>query len=125
MPTRFLRGAVSLIEEAVKLALRGAARGGLTEEAAELVEGGGITVPPNSSAIASATYDPLTSVMPRKPLGDRPMTNAERQARHRATRAADLPVIHYRHAADQRSRARPLASPACSPGCCLIAAATG
>ena len=44
--------------------------------------------------------------MPRKPLGDRPMTNAERQARHRATRAADLPVIHYRQAADQRSRAR-------------------
>ncbi len=34
------------------------------------------------------------------------MTNAERQARHRATRAADLPVIHYRQAADQRSRAR-------------------
>ena len=44
--------------------------------------------------------------MPRKPLGDRPMSNAERQARHRAIRAAALPVIHYRQAADHRSRAR-------------------
>ena len=42
--------------------------------------------------------------MPRKPLGDRPMSNAERQARHRAVRAAALPVIHYRRAADHRSR---------------------
>jgi hypothetical protein len=41
--------------------------------------------------------------MPRKPLGDRPMTNAERQARHRAA----LPVVvHYRRAADRRSRAQ-------------------
>src|SRR6266850_1389323 len=44
--------------------------------------------------------------MPRKPLGDRPMSNAERQARHRAVRAAALPVIHYRRAVDHRSRAR-------------------
>ena len=44
--------------------------------------------------------------MPRKPLGDRPMTNAERQARYRAVRAAALPVIQYRRAADRRSRAR-------------------
>ena len=44
--------------------------------------------------------------MPRKPLGDRPMSNAERQARHRAVRAAALPVIHYRQVADHRSRAR-------------------
>src|SRR5271170_6059422 len=44
--------------------------------------------------------------MPRTPLGDKPMTNAERQARHRAARAAILPVIHYRRAADRRSRAR-------------------
>ena len=44
--------------------------------------------------------------MPRTPLGDRPMTNAERQARHRAARAAARPVIHYRRAADRRSRAR-------------------
>src|SRR5216683_2893632 len=44
--------------------------------------------------------------MPRKPLGDRPMSNAERQARHRAVRAAALPVIHYRRTADHRSRAR-------------------
>ena len=44
--------------------------------------------------------------MPHKPLGDRPMTNAERQARHRAARAAAQPVIQYRRAADRRSRAR-------------------
>jgi hypothetical protein len=44
--------------------------------------------------------------MPRTPLGDRPLTNAERQARHRAARAAARPVIHYRRAADRRSRAR-------------------
>src|SRR5713226_2016367 len=44
--------------------------------------------------------------MPRKPLGDRPMSNAERQARHRAVRAAALPVIHYRRADDHRRRAR-------------------
>ena len=44
--------------------------------------------------------------MPRTPLGDRPMTNAERQARHRAVRAAAQPVIQYRRAADRLSRAR-------------------
>jgi hypothetical protein len=44
--------------------------------------------------------------MPRRPLADKPMTNAERQARHRAARAAAVPVIHYRRAADRRSRAR-------------------
>ena len=44
--------------------------------------------------------------MPRKPLGDRALTNAERQARHRAARAAVLPVIRYRRAADRRSRAQ-------------------
>ena len=43
--------------------------------------------------------------MPRKPLGDRPLTNAERQARHRAARAAARPVIRYRRAVDRRSRA--------------------
>ena len=44
--------------------------------------------------------------MPRKPLGDRPLTNAERQARHRAARAASRPVNHYRPAADRHSRAQ-------------------
>ena len=44
--------------------------------------------------------------MPGRPLADRPMTNAERQARHRAARAAALPVIRYRRAADRRSRAQ-------------------
>jgi hypothetical protein len=32
------------------------------------------------------------------------MTNAERQARHRAARAAARPVIRYRRAVDRRSR---------------------
>jgi len=41
--------------------------------------------------------------MPRRTLGDKPMTNAERQARYRA-RVAARPVIHYRRAADRRSR---------------------
>ena len=44
--------------------------------------------------------------MPRKPLSDRPLSNAERQARHRAARAAARPVNHYRPAADRRSRAQ-------------------
>jgi hypothetical protein len=34
------------------------------------------------------------------------MTAAERQARHRAARAAARPVIHYRRAVDHRSRVR-------------------
>jgi hypothetical protein len=34
------------------------------------------------------------------------MTNAKRQARHRAARAAAQPMIQYRRAADRRSRAR-------------------
>ena len=41
--------------------------------------------------------------MPRRTLGDKPMTNAERQARYRA-RVAARPVIHYRRAAARRSR---------------------
>ena len=41
--------------------------------------------------------------MPRRTLGDKPMTNAERQACYRA-RVAARPVIHYRRAADRRSR---------------------
>jgi DNA replication protein DnaC len=40
--------------------------------------------------------------MPRPLLGEKPMTNAERQARHRAARAAARPVIHHRRAADRR-----------------------
>ena len=44
--------------------------------------------------------------MPRKPLGDRPMTDAERQARHRAARADGAPVIRTRRPADHRGRAR-------------------
>jgi hypothetical protein len=44
--------------------------------------------------------------MPRKSIGDRPMTDAERQARHRAARAAGTPVIRMRRPADHRGRAR-------------------
>jgi len=44
--------------------------------------------------------------MPRRTLGDKPMTNAQRQARYRTVRAAARPVIHYRRAADRRSRAQ-------------------
>ena len=44
--------------------------------------------------------------MPRKPIGDRPMTDAERQARRRAARAAGRPAVRARRPADHRSRAR-------------------
>ena len=44
--------------------------------------------------------------MSRKPLGERPMTDAERQARYRAARAAARPVIRFRRPADHRSRAK-------------------
>jgi hypothetical protein len=44
--------------------------------------------------------------MPRQPIGDRPMTDAERQARYRAARTAGAPVVRMRRPADHRSRAR-------------------
>jgi hypothetical protein len=44
--------------------------------------------------------------VPRKPIGERAMTNAERQARYRAARAVDAPVVRTRRPADHRSRAR-------------------
>jgi hypothetical protein len=44
--------------------------------------------------------------MPRQPIGDRPMTDAERQARYRAARAAGAPTVRMRRPADHRSRAR-------------------
>ena len=40
----------------------------------------------------------------RKPLGDRPMTLAERQARYRASHADGAPKIRYRKPTDRRSR---------------------
>jgi len=43
--------------------------------------------------------------MPRPLLGDKPMTDAERQARYRAARAAAVPVIRTRRPADHRGRA--------------------
>ncbi len=44
--------------------------------------------------------------MPRKPIGETAMTDAERQARYRAARATDTPVIRTRRPTDHRSRAR-------------------
>jgi len=43
--------------------------------------------------------------MPRKPIGETPMTPAERQARYRAARTAGTPIIRTRRPADHRSRA--------------------
>lgn len=39
-----------------------------------------------------------------KPLGDRAMTPAERQARYRAAQKAGAPVVCFRKPADRRSR---------------------
>jgi hypothetical protein len=44
--------------------------------------------------------------MPRKSIGERPMTDAERQARYRVARTAGAPVICMRRPTDHRSRAR-------------------
>ena len=44
--------------------------------------------------------------MPAKAIGERAMTDAERQARYRAARASGAPVIRIRRPADHRSRAR-------------------
>jgi hypothetical protein len=45
-------------------------------------------------------------IMPRKPIAETAMTDAERQARYRAARAAGKPVIRIRRALDHRGRAR-------------------
>jgi hypothetical protein len=44
--------------------------------------------------------------MPRKSIGETAMTDAERQARYRAARAAGAPVIRTRRQANHRSRAK-------------------
>jgi hypothetical protein len=44
--------------------------------------------------------------MPRKSIGDRAMTDAERQARYRAMRTAGKPAFRARHPVDHRSRAQ-------------------
>jgi len=44
--------------------------------------------------------------MPRPLIGDTPMTDAERQARYRAARAAGKPMVRIRRPADRRSRAQ-------------------
>ena len=43
--------------------------------------------------------------MPRKSIGVTAMTDAERQARYRAARAAGAPVVRTRRPADHRGRA--------------------
>ena len=47
-----------------------------------------------------------SATMPRKSIGERPMTEAERQARHRAARTAGAPIIRTCRPADRRGRAR-------------------
>ena len=44
--------------------------------------------------------------MPRKPIGETAMSDAERQARCRAARATGTPAVRTRRPADHRSRAR-------------------
>jgi hypothetical protein len=44
--------------------------------------------------------------MPRKSIGETPMTDAERQARCRAARANGVPAVHTRRTIDRRSRAQ-------------------
>jgi hypothetical protein len=44
--------------------------------------------------------------MPRKSIGETAMTDAERQARYRAARAAGKPIIRVRRALDHRGRAQ-------------------
>jgi hypothetical protein len=44
--------------------------------------------------------------MPAKAIGERAITDAERQARYRAARASGAPVMRIRRPADHRSRAR-------------------
>jgi hypothetical protein len=44
--------------------------------------------------------------MPPKPIGERPMTDAERQARYRAARVTAAPVIRTHRSIDNRSRAQ-------------------
>jgi hypothetical protein len=44
--------------------------------------------------------------MPARPIGERAMTDAERQARYRAARASGAPTIRIRRPADHRSRGR-------------------
>jgi hypothetical protein len=44
--------------------------------------------------------------MSRHPIGDRAMTEAERQARHRASRAAGVPLIRSRPPTGRGSRAQ-------------------
>ena len=63
--------------------------------------------------------------MPRKPLGDRPLTNAERQAGHRAAHAASQPVIHYRPAANRAAAPGAGAMPSTNSSPCKASTRNG
>jgi len=65
--------------------------------------------------------------MPAKAIGERAMTDAERQARYRAARTSGAAVIRTRRPADHRSRAPPLGrhgrwTDEASGGVCRLAA---
>src|SRR3954470_4253100 len=45
-------------------------------------------------------------IMPRKPIGETAMSDAERQERYRAARATGVPVVRVHRPCDQRGRAR-------------------
>ena len=54
--------------------------------------------------------------MPRKPIGETAMTDAERQARYRAARATGVPVVHVHRPVDHRGGH--VAGPTTSPASC-------
>jgi hypothetical protein len=66
----------------------------------------GTAIEPSSPSPRIVTYRFGMEIMPRKSIGETAMTDAERQARYRAARAAGKPVIRVRRALDHRGRAR-------------------
>src|SRR5208282_609288 len=56
-------------------------------------------------------------IMPRKSIGETAMTDAERQARYRAARAAGKPVVRVRRALDHRGRGGPALDRSCRRPC--------
>jgi hypothetical protein len=64
------------------------------------------TTPERSVRLAFRDVTLRSGNMPRKSIGDTPMTDAERQARCRAARAAGVPVVRTRQTIDRRSRAQ-------------------
>ena len=60
--------------------------------------------PPRTIGFRDVTL--RSETMPRKSIGERPMTDAERQARSRAARTASVPGIRAHRRTDPRSRAQ-------------------